>query len=291
MSAALVAKHRFGVPLVLEVQDLWPQSLASTGMLTSSRLLRSIDGAMRMAYRQSDAVVVISEGFRSTLIASGLESEKVHVIHNWADEHRMRPTAADRAWAAALLDPMYFNVAFTGNIGPAQALETVLATAQGLKASSPEVRFHILGEGIERTRLEKAARTQGLTNVTFYARQSMGRAAAFVAASDAALVHLRADPLFTITIPSKTQGYLYIGAPILIGVAGESAELVNQAGAGISFRPEDAQSLAGAIQAMIGLAPSMRRAIGDSGKSFYEARMSVAAGLDQYERLFKTLIS
>lgn len=290
-AAALAASRRWDAPLVLEVQDLWPQSLGSTGMVGSPRVLQAVGRAMDHVYRRSSAILVISQGFRAALVDAGVPPERVRVLPNWADERRLQPGTEDLAWARGLQEDGVLNVAFTGNMGPAQALDTVLDAAHRLQSAGVAVRLHMVGDGLDEPRLRARASTESLTNVTFHGRQPMARASATVTESDVALVHLSRDPLFTITIPSKTQGYLFLGAPVVMGASGDPADLVEKAGAGLVAPPEDAEALAAALRRMAEAGADERRAMGESGREYYRRVLSVDAGLDAYEATFADVCS
>lgn len=106
---------------------------------------------------------------------------------------------------------------------------------------------------------------------------------ALFARADALLVHLRDDPLFSITIPSKTQSYLASGKPILMGCRGDAADLVRAAGAGVVFAPQHAGELARAAQTLAGLSVAERATMGDSGRRYYEEHLSLAVGVRTFE--------
>ena len=112
-----------------------------------------------------------------------------------------------------------------------------------------------------------------------------------LACADALLVHLRNDPLFRVTIPSKTQAYMAVGKPILMGVEGDAAELVRKANAGICFHPEDAEGLARATLTLRGMSADARAALGENGRQFYEKELSFSAGVTVFETLFASLAS
>jgi glycosyltransferase involved in cell wall biosynthesis len=131
-----------------------------------------------------------------------------------------------------------FNIVFAGNMGPAQALGTVLDAAQRLR-NHPEIQFVFVGDGIHKPELQKRAREMNLKNVLFHDRKPAECMAKYYALADVLLVHLKRDPLFEITIPSKTQAYLACGKPILMAVAGDAAEIVRSAGAGLVCPPEN----------------------------------------------------
>ncbi len=109
---------------------------------------------------------------------------------------------------------------------------------------------------------------------------------AIIGAADAVLVHLRKDPLFSITIPSKTQAYLYAGRPILMGVEGDAAALVKEAGAGYSFEPGNAPDLAQAILKLARMSLTEREQLGVNGRHFYQEHLCFECGVRRFEAVF-----
>jgi len=105
------------------------------------------------------------------------------------------------------------------------------------------------------------------------------------------LVHLVNDPLFEITIPSKTQSYLACGRSILMSVAGDAARLVREAGAGVVARPSDPVDLARAVRELYAMSQSEREAMGASGRIYYLNNLTSKVQIEKYENLFKEIIS
>ncbi len=282
------------VPFVLDIQDMWPDTIAATGMLSNHRLLRSIGRTCRYAYRKAAAITVLSPGFKKLLISRGVQEEKIRVVFNWTDEHAHSPRPRNAEFARSLgLPDDRFIVMFAGTMGRAQALDTVLDAAKIVAAKAPDVLFAFVGSGVESERLRTLASALAETtgNVRFIPRQPMSVMGDVLACADALLVHLRNDPLFRVTIPSKTQAYMAVGKPILMGVEGDAAELVRKANAGICFHPEDAEGLARATLTLRGMSADARAALGENGRQFYEKELSFSAGVTVFETLFASLAS
>jgi glycosyltransferase involved in cell wall biosynthesis len=163
-------------------------------------------------------------------------------------------------------------------MGPAQALDRVLEAAALLARHRPDIEFCFLGSGIDTERLKVRAQERGLVNVRFLPRVPMAEVDGWLAAADCLLVHLRADPLFAITIPSKTQAYMAAGRPIIMAVQGDAAELVRQSGAGIVVPPEDPVALAEAVKTLAGMERQELGRMGSSGRAFYEKNLSFDRG-------------
>ena len=105
--------------------------------------------------------------------------------------------------------------------------------------------------------------------------------------ADVLLVHLKDDPLFRITIPSKIQAYMAAGRPILIAVPGDAEDLVTRANAGVSCDPERAESIARAAESLFRMPKAELQAMGDNGLNFYRRELSMAAGVARFEEIFR----
>ena len=143
---------------------------------------------------------------------------------------------------------------------------------------------------MDRPRLEALAAVMGLKNVLFLPRRPVTAIGALLCRAEALLVHLQDDPLFAITIPSRIQAYLAVGRPILCGVRGNGAELVQQAGAGLCFEPENPEALAGAVLALQGLSAEARAVLGKNGQRFYQEHLSLQVGTQAFLGLFARIM-
>jgi glycosyltransferase involved in cell wall biosynthesis len=279
---ALTLKYLRRIPFVYDVQDLWPDTLAATGMVNDSVSLRLLGRWCQLVYRAAGRIVVLSPGFQQRLIERGVPAKKVRVIYNWT--HAL-PSAAPDAALKELLSGK-FVVLFAGNLGAAQGLDTVLDAAKLTQDRHPEVCFAFVGSGVEESRLRQRALAEGLANVVFLDRRQPEAMGGVYAWASALLVHLRDDPLFAITIPSKTQTYLAIGKPILVGLRGDAADLVRAAGAGITFAPGDEAALAQAVELLLAMPTSAQERMGLAGHAYYESYLSLAAGVHAFGEEF-----
>lgn len=278
------------IPFVYEVQDLWPETLAATGMFRSAAAASWMNRLAQFVYRRAAAITVISPGFKRNLIAKGVPAEKIHVISNWADEELYRPVARDESLAFESGLANRFNIMFAGNIGAAQALETVLEAAELLR-DLPRAQFVLIGDGVSVKALRQATQERGLSNVRWIDRQPAERMSHWFALADVMLVHLKRDPLFEITIPSKTMAYLACGRPILCAVAGDTADLVRSAGAGITCAPQDPPELAHAVRDLYAMSCEQREAMGEAGRRAFLENYTQAVLVNRYEALFKDVVA
>lgn len=275
------------VPVVYDIQDMWPDTLRATGMVSNYRVLDIVGRICQMVYRSVDHIVVLSPGFRKLLVERGVPERKIDVIYNWCDEALMSNPTGDAP--TEFSDPSSFSIVFAGNMGKAQALDAVLGAAEIVQIKAPNIRFVFIGGGVEVDNLKRMADEKGVRNVRFLQAVPMGELGAVLGKADVLLVHLRKDPLFTITIPSKTQAYMAAGKPLLMAVDGDAAQLVKDADCGVIAESENPESIADAAIKLYSISSSERNAMGDRGRKYYESYLSLSAGVAKFANVFKTI--
>jgi len=288
---AFLLRFFFGSKIIIDVLDLWPESVISSNMLNNKAALYVLNNICKFVYRKADKLVVPSPGIKYALIGRGVPPEKIEVIYNWCDESCIVTDASPSDSAKRLEFAGKFVVLFAGTMGTAQGLDTLLDCAAGCKEALPGVQFALIGGGIERPRLQQRAEEMRLDNVTFLPLRSMDTMGAIFALADALLVHLKDDPLFRITIPSKTQAYLYAGKPIIMAMRGDAANLVCEAGVGIVCEPDNPQEMMNAIKTLYDMPEIERRKMGESGRDFYLRHLSFNEGVNRFERLFLSCVT
>jgi glycosyltransferase involved in cell wall biosynthesis len=290
--AAAVFRRAHRVPIVYHIADMWPESALESGMLgqgAARAVAQATLGAYcKWVYGQCKAITVLSPGFKRLLVERGVPADRVHVVYNWADDDLFRPLPRDEGLARELGMAGRFNVVYAGNLGPLQGLETVVRAAAGVR-DIPEIQIVFAGGGVDETRLRKLAGDIGATNVRFLGRKSLNEMPAINALADVLLVHLRDLPFFSATVPSKTQVSLASGRPILMAVAGDAADVVRSAGAGLVCPPEDETAMAQAILELHGMDRDRRERLGAHGHEYYLREMSLAVGTERMAELFRTV--
>jgi glycosyltransferase involved in cell wall biosynthesis len=276
-------------PFIYDVQDIWPDTLRATGLISNERLLALIAAMCRWVYRKAALIAVLSPGFKRLLVARGVPEAKIEVVLNWADESSL--DSATAALPNSFPSSNQFRILFAGNMGAAQALDTVLEAGRVLQERGSRVAFIMLGSGVDLDRLRSRAEALALRNVTFLPPVPMRDVGAYLAAADALLVHLRDDPLFEITIPSKIQAYMAAGRPLLLAVRGDAAALVEESGGGITVAPEDPQALAAAADSLAALPKERLAQMGQRARAFYEANLSIERGVARFSRMFQRVVA
>ncbi|MBU0743756.1 MAG: glycosyltransferase family 4 protein [Gammaproteobacteria bacterium] len=280
--AAVIGLFR-RIPFVLDIQDMWPDTLRATKMLNSSWVLDVIGKVCLWIYQRAKHIVVLSPGFRRLLIDRKVRADKISVIYNWCDEQALH--MHNDVSACTLGESGNFNVVFAGNIGKAQSLEAVLSAAKIVEEANSKVHFIFVGGGIEANRLRQLAKAQ--KNVRFLPQVPMNSIGDILREASVLLVHLKEESLFEITIPSKTQAYLSVGKPILMAVKGDAADLVIQAKAGYCAQPEDPSSIALTVLKMANLTENELMEMGKNGMNFYSKNLSLAVGVNKFIEIFK----
>lgn len=240
-------------PFVFELRDLWPESIKTVGAMEDSAALRLMERLELFLYRRAAAVVAVTESFRRNLIARGIDGAKIHVITNGVDLTRFQPMARDAELAGRLGLTDRFVAGYIGTHGMAHALETVLEAAASMRQHplGANVRFVLLGDGAQKQALKARAQRMGLDNVLFLDTVPKAEVPRYWSLLDASIIHLRKADNFTQVIPSKLFECMGMGIPVLHGVAGESAEIVEREGVGLTFEPENAQALCAGLLRLV----------------------------------------
>ncbi len=288
VAASLIRWVR-GIPLVYDIQDMWPDTLRATGMLNNPRALSLVGRVCDWVYRRVDQVVVLSPGFKRLLVQRDVPESKIEVIYNWSDEFALMTPLGTLPSNFPGRDR--FKIIFAGNMGKAQALDVVLQAAEILRGRGSSVCFVMLGGGVEVGRLKEHTNALALDNVVFLPAVPMAEVGTVLSAADALLVHLRKDPLFEITIPSKTQAYMAVGRPLLMAVNGDAADLVTQSNSGVTAESENPVVLADAAQRLADMPLDQLHAMGKRARQFYKERLGLAVGAGRFGDIFKTLAS
>lgn len=247
VAGALVAS-RHGSPLVFDVRDLWPKAAVVLGELSNRRAIRIAEAVERWMYREADLVVTVTDSFRRQIAALAPRGASVELVHNgttaqwlaWGEEE-----ASDRSILALPEDR--FVVAYAGNLGLYHALDTAIDAAGELDDG---YQLLLIGHGPLRPELEERAAALPPGRVRFAGLMPPEAAAAHLRAADALLVSLQ--PSLADVLSSKLFDYCAIGRPVIVAAAGETREVVDRAGAGLTLAPGSPAELANAIRRLSG---------------------------------------
>lgn len=233
------------VPFVLEIRDIWPESITAVGAMKRGFLVRVLESLERKMYASADHIVAVGKGYRDNVAAKADVSDRISVIYNGVDGDQFAPATPDEEFRKQYGMAGRFLCSYVGTIGMAHGLETVLDAAEKLEAAGrTDVGFLLVGDGARRESLQQECEARGLSEfVRFTGRLPKSEMPRVLASSDTLLVHLRACDLFTTVIPSKIFEAMAMQRPIIMGVRGESADIVREANAGLEMEPGNADSL------------------------------------------------
>ncbi len=254
-------------PWVFELRDIWPESIKAVGeMQNSPKALRWLENIEMFLYRRANRIVSVTHSFRRALGARGIDMGKIDVVTNGVDVSRFKPRAKDERLLRELGLQGRFVAGYIGTHGMAHALETLLQAAQQVKAlpGGDEFRFLFLGDGTRKEGLKQQAQEMGLDNVVFVDSVPKEEVVRYWSLLDVSIIHLRRTELFTTVIPSKLFECMGMGLPVLHGVAGESAEIVEREGVGRVFEPENVGQLVDGLVALRN-DPALRESLKQQG--------------------------
>ena len=285
---ARVFKFLYGCPIMLDVVDLWPEAVAGSGM-TSSRLVIAATALIaRFAYRVSDRIIALTEGFAVKLREAGVRPDRITVIPPWADRTEFHPAAPDAEFGREFGLEGKACIIHAGNIGPYQDIGSVLEAAALLREDE-RVRFVFIGSGQLLVRLRVQAEERGLANVVFTGRLPMERMAGALAWGTALLVNMAADPYLAITVPSKLAAYLATERPLIAAAAGDVADLVRQNRLGMVVPPGRPEALADTVRRMVDLSAAERAAMGQRCGELFRSGFEKGLLRDRYITLLEEL--
>ena len=286
--AGWVAARRFRVPLVFNVQDVFPDAAVEVGAIRDRRVIAAARKLERLVYRACDAVTVLSEDMRAN-VAAKVEPDHapvVEVIPNFCDPEAIRPQSRRTAYRTDNGLGERTVVMYAGNIGYSQPVELLVAAARACR-DRPDVVFVVNGEGSARSQLEDSA--AGLSNLVLVDFQPAERLSEVLASADLHVIMLRKG-LAHSSVPSKLYSILAAGRPVLASVdpGTEVARVLEQAGCGVTVPPDDEAAFVEALRSMID-DPERRSRMGEHGRAFVEGWFSASDAANAYDKLFKQL--
>ncbi|MFC4293998.1 glycosyltransferase family 4 protein [Novosphingobium tardum] len=258
-------------PWVLEIRDLWPESIVAVGAMRRNPVIRGLELLERAAYRAADLLVVTTDAHRAHVLAQAPGKRAIVVRNGVTAQSLVAAPGAGAAFRAQYGLDGKFVLTYLGTHGMAHRLETVVEAA-ALCRDDPRIHFLLVGDGADRGRVAAIAARNDLPNLTMLGQQRREAVPAIWAASDAALVLLKDSETFLSVLPSKMIEAMAMARPVVLGVAGEARSLLEEADAGIAIRPEDAGELAEAARTLASDPERVVR-LGDNGRTFVVQRL------------------
>jgi len=283
LSGLLVAKIK-GKPFIGEVRDLWPDSIVAVGAMKESWVVKSLHYLERLFYRHSDHLVVLTRSF-----ARHVESlcDTPHAfIPNGVDWDLWKPDNVQQN-GNIMLQKGTFKVGYIGTFGMAHGLEVVLDVAK-LTKDHPDIHYYLIGDGAEKTKLQNRIHNEEISNLCMYGLQPKKSVPAILDQLDVLLVLLKREEIFKTVIPSKLFEGMVMSKPLIVGIEGETKEIIQDSGSGITIMPESKEELQKAVVDLY-KNPELRKTLGQNGQSYitkYFLREKLA---EKYLSIFEEL--
>lgn len=279
-------RYALGVPAVVHIMDLWPDTVQAGGFATEGPIYTAVSKPLslwcRAIYRAADAVAYVSPGVGPMLAGRGVPDEKLHYVPLWADEAIFRPTGDDLRSELGLTED-HIVLLYAGTLGEAQGLRSLIEACAVIK--DPRFVALIAGSGSCEASLRQHAVELNTSNVRFLGRFPQAEMSRLMSTADLSYIALRTHALSAVTMPSKTQASLASGCAMLIAAEGDVSVVGAESGAALIAQSEDADSVAIAINEACQLG---RRALADRGlrgRQYYERTFSTRRGVDVIEDL------
>jgi glycosyltransferase involved in cell wall biosynthesis len=234
-------------PWLLEIRDLWPESIVAVGAIKNERVVKALEAIERFVYSKADHVVPVTNAFKTHILKNGGKEETTTVIRNGVDLSFFSQMPKDEAYAKQIGVEGKFVASYVGTHGMAHGLDTIIEAAELLRGRE-DIVLLMAGDGAERERLQQAIQDKGLVNVKMLGQLPKTDMPKLWSVSDASLVLLKKLDLFLTVIPSKIFESMAMKKPIVMGVRGESQQIIEEAGSGITIEPENAAELARAVE-------------------------------------------
>ena len=259
-------------PLTVEIRDLWPESIVSVGSMRESNIIiKILHRIANYIYKNSKLIICVTNSFKTELIQKGVAPEKIFVIQNGFDLNKnILPTKSIKNIKEEHNIDKDYVVSFIGTVGMAHGLEIVLNASNKFNNN---ILFLIIGEGARKEELEKLANEKSVKNVRFISNLTWQEIINLNQVINLHLVHLIKNDEFLKVIPSKIFESMALRKPIIMGVNGESKEIVNAAKCGFDLEPEDAKGLARIINENVDK-KDMLRILGNNGFNYLKENFS-----------------
>jgi glycosyltransferase involved in cell wall biosynthesis len=274
-------------PFILELRDLWPESIIAVGALENKTIIRLLNHIELGLYHSADRIISVTKSFKDNLVSRGVEPGKIDIIFNGVSPENFTNGREIKDESIREFMSEGFLVGYIGTIGMAHSIKTIIEAAERLK--DRPIKFVIVGSGAEREKLEKLIKEKALLNVRIFPLQAKPEIASIIKRLDVFCVHLKNDPLFKTVIPSKIFEGMIMKKPILIGVNGEARTIIENANGGVYFEPENPLDLAEKVCHYFSCEDE-RKLHGENGFRFVLEKFNRKVLAAEYLKIIKNLI-
>ena len=274
-AGAILAKLK-NIPFILEVRDVWPDSIIAVNAISNQRVLKWMFILEKWLYRSATHIVTVGNGYKKVLVEKGVPPEKISIITNGADLKQFLPAKVAKKGDSK------FICSFIGTLGMAAGLEIVIRAAQYLDSiDESDIVFNLVGDGADYENLLKKVSDLNIRRIQFAGLVKKENISDYLEKTDVCLIHLIKSDLFKTVIPSKLFEAMASEVPVVIGVQGEAAAIVEAAQCGLSFTPENHLELCDLL-IQLNNDPILRASMGEQGRVYLESHFCREQLADQY---------
>lgn len=242
---AIKLKKRLNIPVIMNVQDLWPENIIAVTGINNAFIISIVDKLVNYIYKHCDLLLCASPSFVDRITKRGIDRSKVKY---WPQYSIVSKSNLD----SNIFNNDKFNITFTGNIGEAQGIDIAIQAADKLR--NENIHWNFIGNGRSKEKMELLVKKLNLEScISFYGFIEENKIPQYLESSDAALLILKPDPIFEMTIPAKLQTYLSCGVPILGCVSGEGKKIIEDAHCGVISQEISVEALVRATRELINL--------------------------------------
>ncbi len=272
-------------PAIYSVHDVYPDVGIKLGIFRNKLVINAVATMEQVCLNNSAKVRILSSSFLAGLQKLNVNQDKIALIYDWVDTDAIRPLPKINMFSQEFGLTNSFIVAYAGNLGLVQGLDTILDAAKIL-LSNKEITFVFVGDGSNRIQLFEKAKRLELSNVLFIPYQPIERMSEVLSSVDVVLVSLSKGTGFG-ALPSKTYSIMASGRPIIacLDPGSEAWDLVERSKAGICIEPENPEQLANAIMKLKSDV-QLRNEYGENGRKYVEMNHSPEKAAEQFEALF-----
>ncbi|HET9289197.1 MAG TPA: glycosyltransferase family 4 protein [Gaiella sp.] len=287
----LLVARRFGAPLLVISQDVFPEIAERVKRLEHPLVVGALRRLVGLYLRRADRVVAIGETMKLRLVQKGAPAGRIEVIPNWVDTAELAPQPRRNAWSHEQGVDDTFVVMHSGNIGHAQDLDTLVRAAAFLR-DLDRLQIMVIGFGARHGELTRLAQRLEVTStVRFLGYQPRDRLSLSLASADLHYVGL-ARGLSGFVVPSRLYGILAVARPVLVSADADSetVALVEEAGCGIVVQPGRPALVAGVIRDAVEGRLSLE-GMGERGRAWVEREADREVAFDRYRRVVADVVS
>jgi glycosyltransferase involved in cell wall biosynthesis len=266
---AIIFKYLYGTKINLWVQDLWPESVSSTGKINSKIINKILNILVKFIYKSFDKIFIQSRGFVNSIVSKGISDNKIIYLPNWAEDLYLNKEKLDKNKYKSIFSKSFFKIMFAGNIGEAQDFESILKTISNLKENK-NIQWIFVGDGSKKEWFANKIDELCLNdNVLLVDRMPVVEMPNLFLHADIMFASLKDEEIFSITIPSKIQSYMASGKPILSMISGETFNIIKDSNCGFFCNSGDFINLQENVLKAFNMSAQELRFRGLNGKKYY----------------------